>query len=372
MNKKMIWIVAAVAIFGFFYFLIPETIVHSSRFFWGFVGSGLTAACIFLAGYKKPDEMYNIDTYKKNNGKQSAAIILGVFVLIGGAIALYFKYCSRIEAFIEANPVISIGTVVDGKSTTTKRRGTSSTSYELNVNYKDSNGVQYKTDANVSSDEWDKAGKGMPITVVYQKDNPSVCKVLMNTKEAMKYVPKNKRLYPSIKDLQAFLRTDDYNEQKKLLGDFWSANKMEDTEDGVEFSNSISKDNMGIMSLGNIYINEDENDVSFKAILQEAKATMKVVYDSMATNKVKGILLENDSMQIRFQEYTRSVQKQSGGEYNFSFPQLKRVFCFAFNKKNKFMILPGDLKGLEGEEEEKTNAISPADLQELIINSKKK
>jgi hypothetical protein len=366
MNKKIGFLVAAICIYCFFYFVIPVTFVHSAQFFWAFVGSILTAVCIFLIGYTKAEERYDIDNYKANNSKMTVSILLAVLVGLGGAIVLFFRFGTREKEFIEANPVIAIGTVVDGKSTTTKRRGSSNTTYELDVKYKDSNAVEYKTEANISSEEWNNAGKGMLVTVVYEKNNPSVCKVIMKSKEAMAYLGKDKKIFPSIKNLQAFLNTKDYNEQKKLLGDYWSVNKMEDTEDGIQFTNSISRDNLGVMSLGNIYINEEENDVAYNAILQEARATMKVVYDSMATNSTKGILLQNDSMQIRFQNYSSSSQMESGGEFNFSMLVQKRVYCFGFNKKDKMMILPGDLKGLENERDDKPATLDVDKLKEII------
>jgi hypothetical protein len=370
MNKKIGFILAAISIYCFFYFSIPVTMVHSAQFFWAFVGSILTAVCIFMVGYKKPEEMYDIDNYKKNNGKQTVSIVLAVLVGLFGAFLLYFSFTKREEKFIEANPILVGGTVIDGVSKTSRK----SSSYELTVSYKDSNAIEYKTDYNASSSEWNSAGKGMPVSVVFEKDHPEICKVILEAKDAMKYLGKGTKIYPTVNDLQAFLKTDDYNEQKKLLGKYWSVDKMEESEDGgYAFTNSVSKDNLAVMSLGNFYINEDQNDFTYNEILKEAKAKMKVVYDSMATNTTKGIMLQNDSMQIRFQSYTTSVQKKSGGEYNFSFAEMKKVYCFAFAKKNKMMILPGDLKGLEGlgDEEEKTNAISPEQIQDIIKSKTK-
>jgi Protein of unknown function (DUF3592) len=366
MNKKIGFLVAAICVYGFFYFIIPVTLVHSAQFFWAFVGSILTGICIFFIGYKSEEERYDMDNYKANNSKMTVSIVLAVLVGLFGAFVLFFRFASREEKFIAANPVISIGTVVDGKSTTTKRRGSSNTTYELDVTYKDSNAVSYKTEANISSDEWNNAGKGMPVTVVYEKNNPSVCKVIMKAKDAMEFLGKDKRIFPSLKNLQAFLNTKDYNEQKKLLGDYWSVNKIEDTENDIEFTNAISRDNLGVMSLGNIYVNEYENDFTYNAILKEARATMKVVYDSTATNTTKGILLQNDSMQIRFQTYSTTSEMKSAGEYNFSFPVRKRIYCFAFNKKDKMMLLPGDLKGLEDESNDAPKAISPEEIREII------
>jgi Protein of unknown function (DUF3592) len=369
MNKKIGFLIAAICIYGFFYFVIPVTLVHSAQFFWAFVGSILTAVCIFFIGYKSEEERYDMDNYKANNSKMTISIVLAILVGLGGAIVLYFRFASREEKFIAANPVISIGTVVDGKSTTTTRRGSSSTSYELDVTYKDSNAVEYRTEADISSEEWNNAGKGMPVTVVYEKNNPTVCKVIMKSKDAMAYIGKDKKIFPSLKNLQAFLNTKDYNEQKKLLGDYWSVNKMEDSEDDIEFTNGISRDNLAVMSIGNIYVNEFDNDFAYNAILQEAKATMKVVYDSMATNTTKGILLQNDSMQIRFQSYSTSSKMESGGEFNFSMLVQKRIYCFGFNKKDKMMLLPGDLQGLENQDNQSTVApkeISPEQIREII------
>ena len=373
MNKKIGFLVAAIGIFCFFYFVIPVTFVHSAQMFWGFVGSILTGVCIFLIGYQKQEDLYDINNYKKNNGKQTAGIVLGILVAVAGAFILYMNFESREKKFIEANPVLVSGTVVDGKSTTTKRRGSSSTTYELNVTYKDSNAIEYKTDADVNSTEWEKSGRGMSVSVVYEKNNPEICKVILSSKDAMAYVKKGTKIFPTLKDLQAFLQTDDYNEQKKLLGQYWRVDKMEDVEDAYQLTNEISKDNLAVVNFGNIYVNEDENDISYNEIMKEAKATMRVVYDSMATNTTRGLMLENDSMQIRFQNYSNSEMTKMGGEFNFSIPTFKKIYCFGFGKKNKTMILPGDLKGLDldGEQEEKTNAIAPEEVMEILKSKTK-
>lgn len=371
MNKKIGLLAAAVLIFYFFYAIIPVTLIHSSHFFWGFVGSILTGACLFFIGYSKPEDRYDIDNYKANNGKMTAGIIVGMLVAIFGAFVLAMHYDNREENFIKANPVVVSGTVIDGKSETTKRRGSSNTTYELNVSYKDSNAVQYKIDYDVNSTEWGNAGKGMAVSVVYERNNPEISKVLLDPKVAMDFISKDVKIFPTVKDLQTFLNTDDYNKQKKLLGKYWSVQKMEDGVEGeYTFENTVSRDNIGIMSLGNIYVNELENDVSFNAILKEAKATMKVVYDSMATNSTKGILFENDSMQIRFQKYNNSIKSESGGEYSLTYTTLKKVYCFGFAKKNKLMILPGDLKSTENESDGLPDDLKKQ-LEEIISKNKK-
>ena len=348
-NKTLILLGAAVLIFAFFWYLIPVTLVHDANFFWGFVGSIASGVCIFFAGKGSEDEMYDIDNYKNNNRKQGFFIVAAMLVAIVGAFFLSFHFGDREEKFIEANPMLVQGTILDGTSKT----GGKSSSYELNIRYLDSNGTVYKKDIDVSSTEWSEVGKGMDVSVVYEKDNPGICKLLIHPQDAMKYVARNKRIYPGLKELLAFLNTNEYADQKKLLGDNWSVSKAADIEEGIQFENAISQDQLLISkNLGNIYLNERQQDISYNAILAEAKKTMKVVYDSMATNTTKGIFLENDSMQIRFQTYSsyQKKEKDNTSVYDISslIPTMTKISCFGFAKKGKgnFILLPGDLESL--------------------------
>lgn len=358
-NKKIILLGVAVLIFVFFYYNIPVTLVHSSKFFWAFVGSVLTGVCIILAGINNDNNRYDVDNYKANGYKEKLFIVPGILIMVFGAFFLYFKFSSRTKAFLEANPYLVSGTVVDGQSETTTRRGSKSTTYELTVSFSDSNGTSHKEKLSVTGSEWDLAGKGMPVSVVYEKNNPDICKVILNVKEAMAYVDKRKRLYPTIKDLQTFIYIKDYKDQLKLLGDYWGVSKSEDVEDGIQFTNTLSHDEMLVSkNLGNIYLNEREQDISFNAILTEAKKTMKVVFDSINTNSKKGIFLENDSMQIRFQIYNNYKKKErsSTNIYDLSYlgSTITKIYCFGFAKKDKgsYILLPGDLESLNPKSEE--------------------
>ena len=353
-NKLVILLGAAALVYAFFYYSIPVTLVNEAKFFWAFVGSIATGVCIFFAGKKSEDELYDIDNFKKNNQKQGLFMVAGMLVAIFGAFFLYFKFGDREEKFIEANPTLAQGTILDGQSKTSSKSST----YELTIRYLDSNGIVYKKDIDVSSSEWGAVGKGMPVSVVYEKSNPGICKLLINPQDAMKYVAKNKRIYPGVKELQAFLNLKEYTDQKKLLGEGWSVSKAEGTEEGIQFSNAISQDQVLVSkNVGNIYLNERQQDISFNAILSEAKKTMKVIYDSMSTNSTKGIMLENDSMQIRFQSYTSYQKKENNPNasiYDLSNlgATLTKIYCFGFAKKGALIFLPGDLEVLNTKTDE--------------------
>jgi uncharacterized protein YneF (UPF0154 family) len=339
-NKQKGFLIAAVLIYLFFYFVIPVTFVHGAQMFWAFVGGIGAAVCIFFAGKESDEKRFDIDHYKTSGKKESLFIVLAVLVGFVGSFVLYFVFGKNETNFIKANPVVVQGSILDGVS----KVGRKSSSYELTVRYVDSNAIVYKENIDVSASEWGNAGKGMDVAVVYEKNNPEICKLLMNAKDVMPYLDKNKKVHPSLKNLADFLNTKDYRDQKKILGEYWSVNKMEEMEDGVQFSNYITKDNLVISEFGNIYINENDQEETFNSILAEAKASMKLVYDSMQTNAKVGVEYENDSMKIRFQKYKTLAPTNSGGEYKIMGYQYRNIMCFGFAKKDKLIILLGDLE----------------------------
>ncbi len=337
-KKTIILLSAALLVYIFFYSVIPVPFVHGAQFFWAFVGGIGAGACIFFAGKMSEDEKYNIDNYAENKRKETMFIVPAVLVGIIGSIVMAFHFYTREDDFIKANPVMVDGVVLDGESRTSRRSST----YELRVKFTDSSGNSHTQNIDVSSGEWNNAGKGMPVKVVYERENPDICELVLSTEDAKKYLGNSIRLYPGLKELQQIMNTESRKQQERLLGDGWKLQPKRN-EDGktVIFYNAISADNLVLSFIGNIYLNETGGSNAYNDVMAEARKSMKVVYDSMSTNPKKGLLLENDSMQLRFQHYSKISRGE--GDYNFM-TTLKTIYCFGFARKDGFLMLPGDIE----------------------------
>jgi len=357
MNKKIIFLTAAAVVYIFFYALIPVPFIYDAEFFWAFFGGILSGICIFLAARKNDDEMYDMDKFAANKSEVGIFILIAVVVAIVGSAFIGFHYYTRETAFLKKNPVMTDATIIDGVSKTNKN----GSDYTLQVTYKDAHGRFQTKYMNVSSKDWDNAAKNMPVKLVYEKDHPFISKVLLTESEALEYLGKDAKLYPGVNDLVKIIHTafaDSLDKQTAIIGDGWGL--LDDPDHSTphikEYYNAITGDHLVVSSVGYYYINTKDNPVAYRAIMAEAVKNMHLVYDSMATNKKKGMLLENDSISLHFQEYTR-IKKEDDTENQNTYPYrirgtiLEHVHCIGFVKKGAFVIMPGDFEESTGLEQ---------------------
>lgn len=347
-KKKIIYLCIAVATFIFFISVMPEYIVVSAEFFWAILAAVIVGIFIYLG--LKPDEaeMYTPENYEREKARSGIAILITIFVGIVTIFAVYFINASRIETYIKANSLVTDGTIYDGQSTTTKSRGSSSTTYQVDVRFL-AGGIPYSNSVSISSSNWDKVGKGMGVLVAYAKEHPNMCRILFNLEDVKKYTTNVKINPVAFNDLFALRKSKKFNllEELNKISLGWSA---EQTDRGVDlYSNCVL--NCAINKTDNIlFLLETEKDGSFTSLLNDARKNMKVVYDSMGSNTRVGALFQKDSLQIRFQNYSarsRETTKTEYGEFpNFS---LTHFYIVAVGGKNDLMILPGDLKDDEEE-----------------------
>jgi hypothetical protein len=338
-RRTLLLILAAIAVYLFFYFVIPVPMVHGAHFFWAFVGGISAGACLFLAGYLiSKDGEYDIDAYQKSNKQSMLFIIPAVLLALVGSFVLSFRLDTREEEFLKKNSVVVDGEIINGVSTTKKNL----TTYELTVRYRDSVGKFFTENISASTEQWENAGIGKNIKVAYERDHPQICKLLMNAEDALEYMDASKRIFPTLSDLFKAAKTKDVSSQIKMLGEGWVIDDSDDSEkDKKYFYNKITDDNL-VFGDVSIYINEKSQMQAYNSLLAEAKQNMKIVYDSSSTNKRKGIQFENDSISIRFQEYSKMEPIKS--EYGSIGYSSKKVYCFGFAKKNNIFLLPGDIK----------------------------
>jgi len=321
----------ALLIFLMWQWLLPVPIMHASPIFLAIGSGALFGACLYVAFAGIGDDDYNVDTYEAKSKYKSRIIILAVAsFFIGGG---YFFYCSivREEAFIRNNPMIVVGKITDGTATTTQRRMQKSTTYQLIVEYKDKNDVAYNTPLEVTQEKWDKVGKGSEVKVVYEKEHPGICKLLMNEKDYKTYINAEANFYPSIQNITNILSCNSDSCILKELGDGWEfgTKQPQDTFHYL-YTNYYTHDILINSTQGFIYANEEGNIGGFNTILKEAKAGMQSESNaSKSKDKAKVYLFSNDKIRIRFME-KETLKRLSIGM------SISKNYIIGFNFKDKF------------------------------------
>jgi hypothetical protein len=97
-----------------------------------------------------------------------------LMLLVGGYMYYDKSGKSDLTKTLQQQGVLALGTITDGHKTTSRRGGSS---YYVKVRYTpDGQGTQ-NPELEVSSSFYDRAGKGMPVEVLYLKADPKQCMI---------------------------------------------------------------------------------------------------------------------------------------------------------------------------------------------------
>lgn len=338
MDKKVIiYLGIAVIVFLLFYSILPLSMMHKYTMFWAFLAAGGVGGLIFLAG-RLPDEIrYDIEKYKDAQGKERGFIVVAVISGLATLIIVAFHTSTRERNLLRQDGIITEGVILNGQSKKNRR----TTTYELTIQYKDGAGHLHVESLDVNSDEWHSAGKDMPVQVIYSQSIPGVCRVLLKPESAREYMKPGERLHPSVADLRKLIHTSSDTARLRLLGKGWLRNQ-ENTQTGkAVYINSFTRDCCMFGDLNGIYFNADGYFNSIEEILKVVKSSMKVKYDSLDRNPVMGSFYQQDSFNIRFQNYSRSAPVEN--DFGLMGTTIKEIRCFGFNDSGDFILLPGDL-----------------------------
>ncbi|MCX6318455.1 MAG: hypothetical protein NTW29_14280 [Bacteroidetes bacterium] len=342
MSKKQLYFLGgAVLLFLFITRFIPIYVLVKAEIFLTLVIAGGVGFCIYQV--LKPDEkkMYTPENYEAGKSRMSLAIICAVLAAITTLIITIFNSGGREADYIKAHSVIAEGVVTSGKAKTTKRRGSSSTSYTLDVTFV-VDGKNYNTTVDVDGSEWSDAGIGMPVMVSYAKGHPGMCRILFNGEQVRKYSQAGNINHITLDQFINTLRQKDEDKLKMLKKQApgWT---LQGDDDGMSVCyHSVYKTSI----LGNedrTFLMETGTAENFSTLLDEARKKMTVVYDSMSTNPIRGVVFKKDSLQIRFQQYTKLESTTTGGEFQIPIMKHLNVYVVGATKEDGLLIMPGDL-----------------------------
>jgi hypothetical protein len=356
-KKTFIWLAVALTAFLFFYGVIPVPILEGGSWFFYLLAAAIVGGSIFMAFKPTQQSDEDISQYKAASGLEKVAIFGGVIGFMATLFSVIIHSSTRKDEYIAKNAVFAVGTIKDGESVTTKRRGSSSTSYELQVYFTDKNGQMQQESLSVGGDVWDNVAKDMQVGVVYADGHPSLAKVLLNAADIRKYTTADKVGVPALSNLFNILEGTSTTDYRKNLNDkFWKFDNSGSGE-SLLYSNEILGDVVVINDNLHAVVNDRSGSWVFDDLLAEAKKTMTTVYDSLATNAEKGALFTNDKYEIKFERVlTRAKNDVTIGDgLKMPITQIKNVNAISFAKKGSLQFTYASLNSLKNTLRNNTN-----------------
>ncbi len=341
-KNNILFLVGAALVFIFFVFFVPVHIVHGARVFYSFLILALVGVLMYFALKPSSNIIYTPENYNQLKSQKTVATVVAVVCGIVTLIIFLIYSNRREDDYLKKNATITTATIVDGEARTSTRKGSTTTTYSVDVEFT-ANKTTYKENLDINSTEWNKVGKGMDVAVVYAKDHPEICKILLDQNSINEYVKDGKFKQIDLATLgKIFSDKENVLSHLQNLSIGWK--KQLSSEGNTFYYNSITQtvvyNNENFMYLSQINSSND-----FNRMYNEVSSKYKKVYDSLATNKKVGAKYENDSFQVRLQQYNKVSEKEKGDNpYGIVMPSIDKVYTVGIANKNSILLLPGDLE----------------------------
>jgi len=176
MNRRLIWGALLLLTFLIFYAWLPADLYLASKFFFGLIGGVI---CTFflvqlIADFKDMDEAraWNKGQLKDWYYKLLFAVIP---VGIGLIITFAMHYSTLADNELKEYGVRVPGTVIDGYY----KKSSKTSEYALTVGFYNKKGKYIRQQTEVGSSQYDLAGKGQHVELIYSSKHPSLIKILL-------------------------------------------------------------------------------------------------------------------------------------------------------------------------------------------------
>ena len=178
--RRKIWLALLIASIIFFAWAIPLTSYNQSPFYISLTGGIFVFVFTFLF-ISDVTSIYELTEKDPDNQKKSLnyapwAIVPGIAFLF----IFLFNFEARKKSVFANEGALTKGTIINGHSETSKRRGNTSTSYEVIVEFEDDRGTRYEFNQSLNSKEYDRLYNGATIDVKYWKKSPKVAKAILS------------------------------------------------------------------------------------------------------------------------------------------------------------------------------------------------
>ena len=132
-----------------------------------------------MAKVKNFSELYTAicDKEAKSNNFINAAITYAI--IVGSSILFYQLISHRIENLLKTEGVYTQATIEERQKDTSRRRGSTYTTYTIRIAYNDEqSGQSYKVNGKIAKDIYENLYQGQEIEVLYLPKHPSIFRLM--------------------------------------------------------------------------------------------------------------------------------------------------------------------------------------------------
>ncbi|MBT1703382.1 hypothetical protein [Chryseosolibacter indicus] len=192
-TRRIVWLALLILDLFVFFFLIPIDVYDSADILLSFIGAIGFGICLFmfLGNFGSLYEIFGDTSQDEQESiwkKMAALSLIPSLVLV---IVLVMYRSDEKSDELSTYGKLTKGQVVNGKSTTSRRRFQSNTSYSINVSYVDSLQKIHTFEASVSGSDFNNLYQGAIVDVIYSKRYPSLAEVVFDLEQLSKYIKIN-------------------------------------------------------------------------------------------------------------------------------------------------------------------------------------
>lgn len=185
---QIIWTSIALFVVVLFYAGIPVATYDAHTVLTSFIGAILFGSCVFMVigDFRSVDDIRSLASENTKGARRFSPIAI-IPALIFLVVLVVHQGDRKNQEIIEHGKFAK-GIVVGGGSTTTKRNFSSSTSYSLTVEYKDSANIGHVLKESVDWSDYSKMYQGATVDVQYSKRHPSLARLVVSREELAEHM----------------------------------------------------------------------------------------------------------------------------------------------------------------------------------------
>ena len=132
-----------------------------------------------MAKVKNFSELYTAMYDKEAKSNNFINVAITYAIMVGASILFYQLISHRIENLLKAEGVYTQATIEERQKDTSRRRGSTYTTYTIRIAYNDKqSGQSYKVNGKIAKDVYENLYQGQEIEVLYLPKHPSIFRLM--------------------------------------------------------------------------------------------------------------------------------------------------------------------------------------------------
>jgi len=187
-RNRLIWFSLTGFVLVAFFLLIPLDVYEHHTMLLSFIGGALFFGCLFMA-LGDFQSIYDIteSSSEPTDDKLRKAAPFAVIPALILVFAFIMSHSSRVSSELKEYGILTKARVTGGESSSSTRRGHTTTTYDIRVTYYDSAKREYAAELDVSGSEFNDLYEGAIIDIVYSAKHPAVARPVLSLQEMAKY-----------------------------------------------------------------------------------------------------------------------------------------------------------------------------------------